>query len=90
MHTKWFSNKRRKTMFDWLLGDPPDRIYKDGRHEWHQPLDGGWKRVVGNDGSIEFEREFDNGWFKRGDNFGQDFDTHIRWSDGAWERKWDR
>lgn len=67
----------------------PERIYEDGRHEWRRDVGGGWKEVSDDHGGRSYEQDLGGGHFRRGDRFGKDHGSHIEWSDGTWERKWD-
>jgi hypothetical protein len=67
-----------------------DRTYQGGRQEWRRDVGNGWTKWSDNRGNRGYEKDLGHGQFRRGDRYGKDYGSQIRWSDGTWERKWDR
>lgn len=68
-----------------------DRTYEDGRMEWRRDVGDGWIEWIDDRGGSGYDKDLGNGWFRRGDDYGKDYGSHIWWSDSAsWERKWDQ
>ena len=73
-----------------MSSNVPDRTYEDGRHEWHTDVGDGWIKYSDDHGNSGYRRDLGNGWFKDGERYGRDHGNYIEWSDGTWERKWDK